>query len=82
MEGSLEGRLKRNLYKSKEYDTREMDGYSSPERLDQPKTRPLIADRIVGNAFPDKRLNSLSVVTAEVQKSDRKLVAGNPDHQS
>lgn len=44
-------------------------------RLDQPEARPLVADSIVGNAFPDKGLNSLAVVAAEVHKSNRKLVA-------
>lgn len=58
------GRLKRTSPKSKEYDAREIVGYSSQGRLDQPEARPLVAHSIVGNALPDKGLNPLSMVVA------------------
>lgn len=60
----VEGRLKGTSPESKEYDAREIVGYSSQGRLDQPEARPLVAHSIVGNALPDKGLNPLSMIVA------------------
>lgn len=55
---------------SRERDMRERVGYRNRRRLDQPEASSLVAYSIVGYAFPDKGLNSLAVVAAEVQESD------------
>lgn len=41
-----------------------------PMGSDQSEARSLVAYSIVGNAFPDKGLDPLSMVAAQVKKSD------------
>lgn len=61
--------------------TRESGWLGNRGRLDEPEACPLVTHRIMGNAFPNKVLNPLSMVAAEFQKANRKLIAGYPDYQ-
>lgn len=49
-------------------------------RLHKAEAGSLIAHGVVGDTFPDERLQSLSMILVQIHESDGKLTARHPDH--